>query len=180
MTDVEKILYAAIAGLFVWIVKGVISYLVIRSRITQSLLSDIELNIEQIKEAYDYLKKFESDHLTEGNTLGYIDKFIKTEDSFYASQIKDLPKFYSRKTLDKITKFYFSFWELQILIEGLMNYLKYLSDRQIELSRDEIDRSKKKLVRIYKLADIILKNRIKSLSDLLENYEGRLGPDAMI
>ena len=180
MSEGEKIIYAAAAGFTVWIIQKIISYLVIRSRINQSILSDIKLNIDQIKEAFDYLKKFEGEVLLGGTKLGYIDKFNKTESNFYKSQINDLPKYYSRKTLDKINKFYYSFWELQILIEGLMTYLNYLTDNDIELTKTEIERAKRKLTRIYKLMEIILKNKINSISDLIENYEGRLGPDSML
>ena len=180
MTEAEKIIYASMAGLIIWVTQKVISYIVFRSRITQSLLSDIKLNIDQIKEAYDYLKKFENDCLLEGKSLGYLDSFAKTEISYYKSQINDLPKYYTRKTLDKISKFYYSFWELQMLIEGLMMYLSYLSEKNIVLSKSEVDRAKKKFLRIYKLSEILLKNKINSISDLIENYEGRLTPDSMI
>jgi hypothetical protein len=180
MTEAEKIIYTAIAALIIWIAQKVITYFVIRSRITQSLLSDIKLNIDQIKEAHYYLIKFESNYLVIGKKLGYVDRFTKAETSFYKSQIDDLPKYYSRKTLDKISKFYYSFWELQILIEGFTIYLNYLSEKDIELSKNEIERAKRKLSRIYKLIEVILKNKINTLSDLIENYEGRIGPDSMI
>jgi len=74
MTEAEKIIYASMAGLIIWVTQKVISYIVFRSRITQSLLSDIKLTIDQIKEANDYLKKLENDCLVEGESLGYIDK----------------------------------------------------------------------------------------------------------
>jgi len=66
MTEAEKIIYASMAGLIIWVTQKVISYIVFRSRITQSLLSDIKLTIDQIKEANDYLKKLENDCLVEG------------------------------------------------------------------------------------------------------------------
>ena len=67
-----------------------------------------------------------------------------------------------------------------MLIEGLMMYLSYLSEKNIVLSKSEVDRAKKKFLRIYKLSEILLKNKINSISDLIENYEGRLTPDSMI
>ena len=180
MSEAEKIIFAAIVGLIIWLIQKITSHLVVRSRITQSILSDIKLNIGQIKEAYDYLKRFESQCLVEGKKLDYIDKFTKTENSFFNSQLHELPKYYRRNTLDKMTKFYYSFWELQILIEGLMSYLNYLFDNNIELSASEVDRAKKKLLRIYKLMELILENKVIKLSDLIENYEGRLSPDSML
>lgn len=152
----------------------------IRSRIENSLLSDIKLNIEQIKEAYDYLKKYESKFLIKGTTLNYIDRFRSTENTFYQSHAKELPIYFSYKTLNKISKFYYTFWELQILMEGFVNFLSYLSKNKISLSDNEIERAKNKLLRIYKLCELIQKNQIGSLSNLLENYEGRISPDTMI
>ena len=180
MSESEKIIYAAAAGITVWIIQKVISYLVIRSRVNHGILSDIKLNIDQIKEACDYLKKFDAEFLHEETKLGYIDKFDKSESIFYKSLINELPKYYCRKTLDKINKFYYSFWELQTLIDGLMIYINYLADNDMELTKTEIERAKKKLTRIFKLGEIILKNKINSISDLIENYEGRLGPDSML
>lgn len=180
MTDAEKIIYTALAAIIIWISQKLITYFVIRSRITQSLLSDIKLNVDQIKEANNYLSKVERNYLIEGKKLGYVDKFTKMENSFYKSQINDLPKYYSRETLDKICKFYYSFWELQILIEGLMTYLSHLSGKDNPLSHEEIERAKKKLLRIYKLIEVILKNKVNKLSDLIDNYEERVSPDSMI
>ncbi len=180
MTEVEKIIYTAAIGFGIWVAQKAISYYVIRSRITQSLLSDIKLNIDQIKEAYDYLKRFEKGYLAEGDKLDYLDQFVKTETSFYQSQMNELPKYYSRKTLDKISKFYYSFWELQTLIDGLVKYLAHLYENETVLSKNEVNRATKKLLRIYKLSEIIFGNKAKSLSGLIENYEGRLGPDSMI
>jgi len=180
MTEAEKIIYAAVVGLVIWIIQKVISFVVIRGRITQSILTDIKLNIGQIKEAYDYLKKYEQQALVQGKKLAYVDQFTKTEHSFFKSQLQDLPKYYRRKTLDKMSKFYYSFWELQILIEGLMAYLKHLFESGTQLSPTEIDRAKKKFARIYKLMELIINNEVKNLSDLIENYEGRLAPDSML
>jgi hypothetical protein len=160
----------------------VIAYFVIRSRITQSLLSEIELNIDGIKKAYAYLKKFERNYLVIGGELGYVDRFTKSESgsSFFTSQLDDLSKYYGRKTLDKILKLHYGFWELQIAIEGFTTYLSYLSDKDIALSNNEIERAKKKLSRIYTLIEVIIKNKINTLSDLPENYEGSGGPDSTI
>jgi hypothetical protein len=180
MNDVEKIIYTAIAGVIIWIAQKLISYLIIRSRITQSLLSEIKLNVEGIKEAYNYLKRYEDIYLIGGKKLEYVDKFIKTDNSYYRSQMNELPKYYARKTIDTISKFFYYFWELQTLIEGLMAYLNHLHECDSELSENDISRAKKKLLRIYSLADVILKKEINSLSDLMASYDGILGPDSMI
>jgi hypothetical protein len=180
MSEAEKIIYAAVAGLIIWLLQKITSHIIVRCRVTQSILTDIKLNIEQIIEAYEYLKKLEETQLVAGKKLDYIDKFTKSEVSFFASQMHDLPRYYRRSTLDKITKFYYSFWELQILIEGLMFYLNYLFKKDKELAASEIARAKKKFARVFKLMDVILKNKVKKLSDLIQNYEGRLPPDSMI
>jgi hypothetical protein len=177
MSEAKKLIYTAIVGFAIWVVQKAISYFVIRYRITQSLLSDIKLNIDQVQEAYDYLKKFEKSALIKGNNLDYIDQFVKTEVSFYQSQISDLPKYYGRKTIDRLSKFYNSFWEIQISIDGLIKYLNHLYECKVVLSQKEMDRATKKLERIYKLAEILMKNKVSSLSDLIDNYEGRLTPD---
>jgi len=180
MTEAEKIIYTATIGFIIWFLQKAISYIVFRSRITQSLLSDMKLNADQVQEAYDYLKKFEKTYLIEGNKLEYINKFIKNETSYYQCQLAELPKYYSRKTIDRLSKFYYSLWELTMIIEGLVNYLTHLYESNTVLSDNEILRATKKLSRIYKLAEIILRNKTTSLSDLIDNYEGRLGPDSTI
>lgn len=176
MTEAEKIILASAVGLAIWGIQKLIMYLILKKRITQSLLTDIDQNLFQVNEVKSYLIKYNNQSLKVGEKLTYIDQFMEKESTFFHSQLNDLPKYFSRSELKKITKFYYSFWELQALIVSYVSYLVHLHEKGEKLVENEIDKAKGKIERIIALMDIILKKKIEKISNLPINYEGRVSP----
>jgi hypothetical protein len=179
MTEAEKIILGAVVAIGVWIIKSIVSFILVRGRISGGLIEEIHSNLNQVKEAKKYLDKLKS-LIQVGQPLPYIDKFNKTNNSFYSTQIDNLPTHYGMKTIKKVNKFFYSFWELQVAIEGLINHLQQIKNEKRSVQKEDYERLKKKFERIDKLSDVLTSKKIENLSNLPENYEGRLGSDSII
>jgi len=177
MTDLEKFSYTVLTGLIVWVIKQVVEFILIQSRITDGLLEEIQANISEIKEAKLYLTKLETIVIAESPEIIYLDKFTKTEASFYKTQISVLPRYFRSANIRRINKFFHSFWELQVLIEGLMAHIQELTEKGELGNSNEQERLTKKFERVKKLIDLLTEKTIDSIGNLPENYEGRISPD---
>ena len=167
---------AALIGFLVWMIQRAINFVTMKRRLTHSLLTDIHMNLTQIKEAKKYLKILEDKVLLEGKKIDYVDRFTKTESSLFRAQLQDLPKYFKRRTLQRVIVFYQCVWELQTLLEGLMNYLGYLHEEKIVLTKKEVDDNNGRLDRIFRLIDLLSKKEIKSLDEIDIRYEDRIPP----
>jgi hypothetical protein len=92
----------------------------------------------------------------------------------------DLIKLFGKRKLLKIIKFYKTFWELEVLIEGFMLDLVKWSDEKRFLTKQDIEFLQKKQIRIVKLCEILTQKEIHSLDDLPEDYRGRIEPSTII
>lgn len=176
----EKILIGILVSVLAWLITNVVMFFLKRYRLENAIVSDVTYHMLGVKEAKDYFEKLFEGTIKENQVIEHTAHYTKDEYELYKSMQNDLVRFFGKRKLLKIIKFYKAFWELEVLIEGFMCDLSKWKDEKKSLSKEDINFLQKKRARIVKLCDILTQREIVSLNDLPDDYRGRIEPSTII
>ena len=180
MTLSEKILAGIAIGLIVWLIKLIISYFVQKKRLESALVVDINYHLLGISEARSFLNGLDEKVVIEGKTISYCAHYTKDDYELYKSVQTLLFKYFDKNSIEKITKFYKAFWEVEVLFEGLMKDLwSWKEDKKI-LDKEDIEYFKAKKSRVESLVQLLTKDSIRKIGDLPSDYRDRKGPEHIL
>ncbi len=180
MTLSEKILSGIAVGIIVWSVKYIVSYFVQKKRLESALIVDINYHLLGVNESKSFLNGLTDKVVQEGKPVKYCAHFTRDEYDLYKSVQNLLFKYFGKDSIEKITKFYKAFWELEVLFEGLMKDLWEWKDQNKILDKEDVEYFKLKRSRIESLATLLTRDNIKKISDLPNDYRDRKGPEHII
>jgi hypothetical protein len=180
MTLSEKILAGIAVGLIVWFVQIIVSYFVQKKRLESAMIVDINYHLLGVGEAKNFLNSLAEKIVIEGKEITYCAHYTRDEYELYKSLQPILYKYFDKNSIEKTTKFYKAFWELEVLLEGMMKDLWNWKDNKTILNKDDIEYFKAKKARIESLAQLLTRERITKIADLPNDYRDRKGPEYII
>ena len=176
----EKILVGILASVLAWLITNIVMFFLKRYRLENAIVSDVTYHVLGVKEAKDYFEKLFQRTIKENQIIEHAAHYTKDEYELYKSMQNDLVRFFGKRKLIKIIKFYKTFWELEVLIEGFMLDLSKLKDEKKSLNKEDVEFLGKKQTRIVKLCDILTQKEVCKLNDLPDDYRGRIEPSTII
>jgi hypothetical protein len=180
MDIATKLLVGILVSVVAWSITSISMFLLKRRRMRDALLCDIAIRAVNVVENRKYIEALFDDVIKEGKKIAYSCRYTRTDDSLYKSTLGELIRVSDRRTLLKITKAYTMLDELDILAEGFFLDITKWREKERILSEDDVRFLRKKKERILSMCDLAPKPEIKGLSDLRDDYQGKLGPESLL
>lgn len=180
MNIAEKLLVGILISVLAWIITNVVMFFIKKYRLSSALIADISYHVLGVKEGKDYFEKLFNNYIKENQAIEYAAYFSKDEYELYKCVQSDLVKYFDKRNLVRIIKFYKGLWELEALSEGLTNDLMKWKEEKRVLNKDDVKFLCRKKIRIIKLCDILTQKEISKIEDLPDDYRGRIEPSTII
>lgn len=176
----EKLLVGILVSVLAWLVTNAVMFFLKRYRLENAIISDVTYHTLGVMEAKDYFEKLFQLTIKENQPIDYAAHYIRDEYELYKAMQNDLIRYFGKRRLIKIIKYYKAFWELEGLFEGFMFDLTKWKDEKRSLSKQDVEFLQKKKIRIVKLCDILTHKEICKIDDLPDDYRGRIEPSTII
>ncbi len=106
-------------------------------------------------------------------------RFSRDHLVLFKTMMPTMVTYLGNRNLLKVIKFYGTFDEINMLVEGLFNDFNFHKDNEEPLTNDDVSYLTRKKDRIIKLIDLIPK-KINIIGNLPDNYGERIPPTALI
>ena len=171
----NEIVIAAAGGFLGWFIIQCVSFFVIRGRLIGYLAVDISSHIRGIRDNYNWLSHLMQSSIKIGKKVECGSLYTRDELEEFDSLQEKLFSYLTHREIIKLTKAISAINEVEILFEGFCKSLCELHNAQKKLSKEEVNHLDKRAQRITALINI-LPAAITSVSDLPDDYSGRIPP----
>ena len=175
----NKLLIGISIGITVWILTNLMLLILKIFKIKNAILTDISFKIEELSECKEFLIKYFDEMINEKEHIVRAPRFTRDELLLFKIFLPSMLTYLGNNNLIRLIKFYGTFDEINILLEGLFNDFNFHKVNEKPLTTDDVSYLIKKKDRIIKLIDLIPK-KVNILRNLPDNYIERISPTSLI
>lgn len=172
MQFAEKIWSGILISLVAWMITNVSIFFLKKNRVSTALVTDIKLRISGMKEYQSFLDKLFSEYVGVGKVIEMGAYFTGEGYELYKSLQQDLIKYYGKRNLENIIKFYKYSFELDTLVSGLLTDICKYNDNKTSLSVGEVKLLANRKERIIRIINILAGKEIMKIKNLPYDYRG--------
>jgi len=175
----NKLLIGISIGITVWILTNIMLLILKIFKIKNAILTDITFKIEELSEVKEFLITYFDEMINEKEHIERAPRFTRDELILFKTLLPNMLNYLGNNNLIKLIKFYGTFDEINILIEGLFNDFNFYKDNEKLLTSDNVSSLTRKKDRIIKLIDLV-PNKVNTIRNLPDNYYERISPTTLI
>lgn len=141
-----------ITGLLLWVIKSLTVFVLRRHRIRAALLLEIERVNKSCQRAARALGDGLGEYVQLNERVLRSARYTPIDFPVYQAYLRDMPSYFSSRSLTRITRFYDIAHEVETLIEGLFIELDQWVARGVFVKGDDLAHIQTKVARIQQLA----------------------------